>query len=146
MFSPNGQWLAYASTPSDDVSGANRGVFVQPVPATGAVFQVPRQLVDFHPMWSADGRELVFLASTNARQMAAVRVTVDGGVKFGTPTRFPASVTGDRLSAEPRSFDLLPDGRIIGVVNRSEVGRTTDIEMRVVLNWFEELKQRVPVR
>ena len=78
--------------------------------------------------------------------MAAVRVTVDGGVKFGTPTRFPATVTGDRLSAEPRSFDLLPDGRIIGVVNRSEVGRTTDIEMRVVLNWFEELKQRIPVR
>ncbi len=146
VFAPNGRWVAYGSTPSDDVSGANRGVFVQPVPPTGAVFPVPRQLVDFHPMWSADGRELVFLASTNARQMAAVRVTVDGGVKFGTPSRFPATVTGDRLSAEPRSFDLLPDGRIIGVVNRSEVIRTANTQMRVVINWFEELKQRVPAR
>jgi serine/threonine-protein kinase len=146
VFSPNGRWFAYTSTPSDDVSGANRGVFVQPVPATGAVFQVPRQLVDFHPMWSADGRELLLLASTNARQMAAVRVTVDGGVKFGTPTRFPATVTGDRLSAEPRSFDLLPDGRIIGVVNRSEIVRPARTDLRIVLNWFEELKQRVPVR
>ena len=78
--------------------------------------------------------------------MAAVRVTVDGGVKFGTPSRFPATVTGDRLSAEPRSFDLLPDGRIIGVVNRSEVIRTANTQMRVVINWFEELKQRVPAR
>ena len=110
------------------------------------MFPVPRQLVDFHPMWSADGRELVFLASTNARQMAAVRVTVDGGLKFGTPTRFPATVTGARLSAEPRGFDLMPDGRIIGVVNRSEIARTATPEMRVVLNWFSELKQRVPVR
>jgi hypothetical protein len=145
VFSPNGRWIAYTSTPHDDVSAANRGVFVQPFPPTGTVFQVPRQLVDFHPLWTADGREIVFLASTNARQMAAVRVTANGGLTFGTPTRFPASVTGDRLSAEPRSFDLLPDGRLIGVVTRTDAGRSLYSELRVVLNWQEELKQRVRV-
>jgi eukaryotic-like serine/threonine-protein kinase len=144
VFSPDGRWLAYSSTPSDDVSAANRGVFVQPYPPTGAVFPVPRQMVDFHPLWTADGNELVFLASTNARQMAAVRISVNGGLTFGAPGRFPASVTGERLSQEPRSFDLLPDGRLIGVVTHTDPGRAI-FELRVVLNWFEELKQRVPV-
>ena len=30
----------------------NRGVFLQPFPATGAVYQAPKQLVDFHPVWA----------------------------------------------------------------------------------------------
>ena len=146
VFSPDGRWIAYTTTPTDEASAPNRGIFVQPFPGTGAVFQAPRQLVDFHPMWSADAKELVFLASANARQMAAMRVSVAGGVLFGTPSRFPASVTGGRLSASPRSFDLLPDGRMIGVIARSDSGRSSYSELRVVLNWFEELKQRVPVR
>ena len=95
-------------------------------------------------MWSADGRELVFLASAGARQMASVRVSGSGTLVFGTPSQFRASVTGDRRSASPRSFDMLPDGRLIGMVGRGEVD-DTNRELRVVLNWFEELKQRVPV-
>jgi len=146
VFSPDGRWIAYSSTSSDDVSAANRGVFVQPFPPSGAVFQAPRQLVDFHPVWGTDGRELVFLASTNARQMVATRVVMNGGLTFGAPSRFPASVTGERLSAEPRSFDLLPDGRLIGVVTRSDSGRSIYSDLRVVLNWVEELKQRVPIQ
>lgn len=145
VFSPDGRWVAYTSTTTEDVTAANRGVFVQPFPSTGAVFQAPRQLVDFHPVWSAGGRELVFLASTNARQMASMRVSVNGGLTFGEPTRFPASVTGNRLSGGPRSFDVLPDGRLIGVVTRYESGRSIYSDLRVVLNWLEELRQRVPV-
>jgi Tol biopolymer transport system component len=144
VFSPDGRWLAYTVAKAP-LSAPDRGVFVQPFPPTGNVFQAPRQLVDFHPMWSADGRELIFLASTTARSMAAVRVTGTQSLSFGTPSRFPAAVVGDRLSAEPRAFDLLPDGRMIGAVTRLGGGFDgLTWEIRVVLNWFEELKAKVP--
>jgi serine/threonine-protein kinase len=150
VFSPNGQWLAYTFTSSDDVAASNRGIYVQPFPVTGAIFQAPRQLVDFHPVWTPDGKELVFLASTTARLMAAVGVSGAGSITFGTPIRFPATVTGERLSPEPRVYDLLPDGRLIGVVapagSASPGAAGNTLTMRVVVNWSEELKQRVPTR
>ena len=146
VFSPDGKWLAYATSTDGDPTNVNRGVFVQPFPATGAVYQVPRQLVDFHPVWSATGEELVFTGAATAAQMVAVSVTTAGGVRFGPPVRFPASVTGDRASREPRAWDILPDGRFIGIVSGAEEAtRSSGPELRLVLNWFEELKQRVPV-
>ena len=146
VFSPDGKWLAYSITTGGAIADVNRGVFVQPFPATGAVYQVPRQRVDFHPVWSARGGELVFSASATAAEMVAVDMATAGGVTFGTPARFPASVTGDRVAGQPRAWDILPDGRFIGLVSGTEGGtRTRTSELRVVLNWFEELKQKVPV-
>jgi hypothetical protein len=66
-------------------------------------------------------------------------------------------VTANRISSERRAFDILPDGRFVGVVSDEPEGEATQsrfalttgapgAEMRVVLNWFEELKARVPVR
>jgi len=125
----------------------NRGVFLQPFPATGEVHQVPRQLVDFHPAWSkARDGELVFTAAATAGQMVAVRVTTTGGVTFGPPLRFPASVSGDRVASEPRAWDTLADGRFIGITSTVEDAQRSAVpEMRLVLNWFQELRQRVPV-
>jgi Tol biopolymer transport system component len=145
VFSPHGRWLAYTSATSDDITAANRGIFVQPFPATGVSFQAPRQTVDFHPVWSPDGNELVFVASTSARQMAAIRVSGTTSLRFGATARFRATVTGEKLSAEPRMFDILPDGRFIGVVSRNDPGvRNTFGDVRVVLNWHEELNRRLP--
>jgi Tol biopolymer transport system component/tRNA A-37 threonylcarbamoyl transferase component Bud32 len=145
VFSPDGKWLAYAIG-TGSATSANRGIFVQPVPPTGAIYQVPRQIVDFHPVWSASGTELVFTVAATAGQMAAVSVTTAGAVKFGPTVRFPASVTGDRLSRQGRAWDLMPDGRVIGIVPADEAAPRAFAEMRLVLNWFEELKERVPVR
>jgi hypothetical protein len=65
---------------------------------------------------------------------------------FGAAESFPAKVTADRLSGDMRAFDILPDGRFIGLTNGSgpEVARAP--QLRIVLNWTEELKQRVPVK
>ena len=146
VFSPDGKWLAYATATDGNTTDRNRGVFVQPFPPTGAVYQVPRQLVDFHPTWSASGGELLFSAAAASGQMAAVGVTTVGEVTFGPPVRFPASVTGDRLSRERRAYDILPDGRFVGIVFGTEdATRSSSSDLRLVLNWFEELKQKVPV-
>ena len=44
-----------------------------------------------------------------------------------------------------RNYDVMPDGRILGIVS---AGQTQSAEftsqIQVVLNWFEELKARVP--
>ena len=57
----------------------------------------------------------------------------------------PARVTGGRPSNYPRIWDLLPDGRMIGLVTPAiDEGAVTTPQIRLVLNWFEELKERVP--
>jgi hypothetical protein len=61
----------------------------------------------------------------------------------------PARVTANRISNEMRAFDVLPDGRFVGLVEPAGSESITGAlvaEMRVVLNWFEELKTRVPVK
>jgi hypothetical protein len=101
--------------------------------------------VDFHPAWSASG-EIIFTAAAISGQMVAVGVTTAGEVTFAAPLRFPATVTGDRLSRERRAWDILPDGRFIGIVSASaDATRSPPAEMRLIINWFEELKQKVPV-
>ena len=146
VFSPDGRWVAYASGKGENVGDPNRGVFVQPFPTTGAVYQAPKVFVDFHPVWAAGGRELVYSASGTAGQMAATKISADGGLAFGQPVRFPAAVTGDRLSPQVRAWDVLPDGRLIGITPASDGSpRRSFSEIRVVMNWFEELRQRVSV-
>ncbi|MDP2321980.1 MAG: protein kinase [Acidobacteriota bacterium] len=146
VFSPDGRWVAYASGKGEAVGDPNRGVFVQPFPPTGAVYQAPKVFVDFHPVWAAGGRELVYSASGTAGQMAATKISADGGLAFGQPVRFPATVTGDRLSPQVRAWDVLPDGRLIGITPASDGSpRRSFSEIRVVLNWFDELRQRMPV-
>ena len=61
----------------------------------------------------------------------------------------PARVTADRTSGQTRAYDILPDGRFVRFVSAAEteapgaaLGLTAEI--RLVINWFEELKQRVP--
>ena len=43
---------------------------------------------------------------------------------------------------------MLPDGRLVGLIAATEApssgARPSSPEMRVVLNWFEELKRLVP--
>ena len=67
-FSPDGQWVTYASTEQEGIRSANRGVFIQPFPA-GAKYAVPKSRIDFHPVWSGNGKEL----SLRRRGGAAVR-------------------------------------------------------------------------
>jgi Tol biopolymer transport system component len=152
VFSPDGRWLAYYSAPTVAAGAAsgllNRGIFVQPFPATGDVYQVPKQQIDFQPLWSPKGEELFYVPTAASGQLAAVTVTTKPAVAFGSPVLLRARATGNRLSNETRAFDILPDGRFVGVVAPSDVVSTTvaPTQLRFVLNWNEELKQRVPAR
>jgi len=62
-------------------------------------------------------------------------VVVPRGFGFASPT-------------SPRTFDITPDGRIIGVgtAGQNQSGLPVASQIQVVLNWFDELKARVPTK
>ena len=62
-FSPDGRWVAYPGTTisSPDRGSPNRGVYLQPFPPTGELYQVPREYRDFHPAWGATAAELFYI-------------------------------------------------------------------------------------
>jgi Tol biopolymer transport system component len=150
VFSPDGHWIAYYSRADNaGPSGSNSpstGVYVQPFPATGARYQAPKLQIDFQPIWSPDGSELIYVPLAASGQMAAVRLSKTSGITAGRPHLFPAAVTAGRTSGLTRAFDILPDGRFIGLVSGSEdsVAVASSSEIRVVLNWHDELKRLVP--
>jgi hypothetical protein len=83
--------------------------------------------------------------------LAAISVTTRPDFSFGNPVPVPRKFTGAGGSAQAdmRNYDLTPDGKILGLVDTSEQtqsGNPGAQEFRVVLNWFTELKQRVPTR
>ena len=148
-FSPDGLWIAYHSVFDQGQSlSTNSGVFVEPYPATGARYQVPKVFPDFQPFWSPDGTDLFYIGSTVSGQLAVTHTSTVSGVTFGSPEFVPFILTAGRLSGAGRAFDVLPDGRFVGPIAASEDGviESADaLEIRLVINWFEELKRLVPV-
>jgi hypothetical protein len=45
-------------------------------------------------------------------------------------------------------YDVTPDGKFVGLVTagQTQVGRGSENQIQVALNWVEELKARVPTR
>jgi serine/threonine-protein kinase len=137
-FSPDGRWLAYTSNAPGSLS-----IFVQPFPATGAKYRVATGAI--HPIWSPDGKELFF----NSRgQFSVVSVVTKPSFGVGNTTALrSAGETRERGPNVPRESDILRDGnRVIGVVLPETTQSVSTATINVVLNWFEELKQRVPTR
>ena len=142
-FSPDGQWLAYQST--EALPGQ---IFVQPFPATGAKYPV---VAGGHPFWSRDGRQLFY--NPAAGQIGVVSITTRP-FALGEPARLPGGTSGllsRNPATDPRVWDITGDGKLIGVTDATTGDATSSgtpaaPQIRVVLNWFEELKQHVPVR
>ena len=74
VFSPDGRWIAYSSADRRTLPRSpNSGLYVQPFPATGARYQVPKQIIDYHPAWAPTGEELFYVPALG--NFSAVRVT-----------------------------------------------------------------------
>jgi len=90
-------------------------VFVQPLPSTGAKYQVPNvALRSANGLWAPDGKELFF--ATNAFQLFVVSVVTQPSFRFGNPVKLPSTAkiqVGN--PATPRPYDITPDGKILGV-------------------------------
>jgi len=95
--------------------------------------------------WSADGKQIFFLAGPDAR----------GRILFLDVRTVPTVVVGQRgfieyrrnflQSPNFRNYDVSPDGRQFVVIPGGTASDYVD-SMNLVLNWTEDLKQRLPVR
>jgi Tol biopolymer transport system component len=130
-FSPDGKWMAYAS----NESGRDE-VYVRPYPGPGGKNQVSTD-GGSGPLWSQDGKEL-FYARRDA--MMAVEVTTEPAFNASAPRKLFA---GEYAWGRQLNYDVAPDGQRF-VLIKPQGGSGASQELHVVLNWFEELKAKVP--
>jgi hypothetical protein len=113
-------------------------VYVQTFPASDFKFQISSPAVT-HPVWLSNPLRLSMYAPYGA---LTFQVTPQPAFTLGTPSVGPVMVA-DNGPGGIRSWDATRDGsRVLGL--STGTGDATTPELRVVLNWFEELKQRVP--
>ena len=136
VFSPDGKWLAWTT---NELQG---GIFVQPFPATGARYQITIER-GIYPLWSRDGRTLFFAPPG---ELQSVTITTQPDFVVGKPESLPRGflVNG---TGTPRSYDVMPDGQFIGVIDSAPAAQASlALSQVLVLNWFEELKSRAPLK
>jgi eukaryotic-like serine/threonine-protein kinase len=144
--SPDGQWMAYTS----DESGRSQ-VYARPFPDVDkGKWQVSAGGGD-SPLWSPDGRELFYL---NGDAVMKVAVKTDPSFSHETPV---ALFRGSFVNAVLNSFgnpnfnvwDISPDGKHFLMLKEPASGSSAAAgpkKIKIVVNWFEELKQRVPAK
>ena len=134
--SPDGRYFAYQSTES----GGKFAIYVQPYPNVSQGRWRISPEGGKAPVWGSTGRELFYLDESNILMAVPVQTT---GTQFsyGRPTK----VFDRRYSEDFYSYDVTPDGRRFLMMKDSDDGDRPDPPtVIVVLNWFAELKRRVP--
>ena len=143
--SPDGRWLAYSS----NESGQDE-IYVRPFPnVEGGKWLVSRDGGQT-ATWGPSGTELFFRAVDSAGQRSMMVVEAETDPTFN-PSTVRAMFSGSRyliLARAGRPFDIDPSGErflMITDPRLQEIGNAVSAPITVVLNWFEELKARVPV-
>jgi serine/threonine protein kinase len=152
QISPDGRWIAYTSTESGQAE-----VYVRPFPDVqgGGRWQVSTS-GGHSPLWSPVDGELFY---RNGDTTMAVPVDTDPAFSPGNPktlfrgTYFTNDIQPLKTTLTP--WDISPDGKRFLMIKPPAVKEgesseaSTAAEPRkiiIVTNWFEELKQRVPVK
>ncbi len=131
-FSPDGAWGAYQS----DESGRTE-VYLRRSDGRGGKIAVSTN-GGSSPVWSKEANEIFFLAGNRVESVA---VPQDPSSGLGRPvTWFDASLY--RSAGLVAGWDTGPSGELLMVRTRQGSQRT---ELKIVMNWFEELRRLVPV-
>jgi serine/threonine-protein kinase len=137
-FSPNGRWVAYQTF--QPVTS-----FVEPFSRTSFKYQIPGS--GLGPVWSGDGKELLYLIGPPPPHWVVATVTQQPSFAIGNPVRLSLRELQPQRGDWWRHYDMDKDGRIIGLIpSDKSLTPGTRRPIHAVLNWFEELKQRVPVK
>ena len=133
QFSPDGRWIAYASTES-----GRDEVYVAPFPGPGGKWQVSSGGGSW-PRWRGDGREL-FFADAEGMLMAA---TVDGSgsafVVGAVQPLFPLRMrTAAWVGSTSYNYDVTADGQRF-LINATE-DSPSDTPITLLLNWAGNLR------
>jgi eukaryotic-like serine/threonine-protein kinase len=138
--SPDGRYMAY------ELFGSSKnGIYVRPFPEVNkGMWQLSAG--GGSPLWSRDGRELFYRRGDS---VIAVGVQTDPTFIFGKPVPlFQGTYVGTPIEAG--QWDISPDGKrflmMKEVVSTAKPAAEAPRKINIVVNWFEELKQQVPVK
>jgi Tol biopolymer transport system component/DNA-binding winged helix-turn-helix (wHTH) protein len=142
-FSPDGRWMAYVST-----NGAGTGgqITVRPFPSVPSAgrWQVSESGAKF-PVWSRNRSELFYVSSDNRIMVAHYAANERSFVPEKTQQWSAAPLFRPANNAL-WNLDIAPDGRRFVVLappeSRSEV--PTTVHATILLNFFDELRRRLP--
>jgi Tol biopolymer transport system component len=136
-FSPDGNWLAYTSDES-----RRDEVYVQPYPSLDRRVAVSTA-GGYEPVWSRDGKRLYF-RTQDSLMVAAVA--------SASPLAFsaPRPLFGDRFVRAQGDththFDVDAAGRLLLAEAQRTAQTAPRMQIQVVLNWIETVKQMAPAR
>jgi dipeptidyl aminopeptidase/acylaminoacyl peptidase len=135
QFSPDGKWLAYSS----DESG-RREIFVQPYPGPGGKWQISNDGGQ-EPVWNPKGSELFF---RSGKTIMAVNIETKSGFSADKPRMLFEGGYLPTAASFPY-YDVSPDGERFLMLKPVEQA-SAPAQINIVLNWFEELKTKAPVK
>jgi Tol biopolymer transport system component len=139
--SPDGKWLAYV-----DSSGGEAHVFVRELGGAGRRHQVSSRSGD-RPLWAPDGRTIYY--QTEEGEMMQVPVSTQPLFASRAPklllgsSYLESSYLGGTYATQP-NFDIAPDGQSFVMVKGDDIAFEAT-EVRVILDWFDELRRLSPV-
>jgi Tol biopolymer transport system component len=132
--SPDGRWMAYDSDEAGRVE-----VYVQSFPDPKQRRWKISPSYGSEPLWSRGGRELVYRKGDS---VMAVSLDLANG-QIGQPVALFGGPYPDNPGwTRPRSYDVSRDGERF-LMTKLPVQRANP-EIAVVLNWFDELRAKVP--
>jgi Tol biopolymer transport system component len=136
--SPDGHDLAYQS-----IESRQSEIYVRPFPQVDSGRWLVSTAGGSQPAWSRSSRELFYLDGANT--LTAVPVQTSGSTfSAGRPARVFDTTYA---SFATRTYDVSPDGqRFLMIKDSTTTGHQSEsaTSLVVVLNWFEELKAKLP--
>jgi Tol biopolymer transport system component len=126
--SPDGRFIVYTSAESGVYQN-----YLQPLPPTGARYQVSRVGGAEEPRWSRDG-ERVFYRSGN--RIMAASITTEPELKIGEPE---VLFGGEFENVGGRSYEVHPDDQRVLVIRADNAAES----IRIVTNWFGEVDRMI---
>jgi serine/threonine-protein kinase len=133
--SPDGHFVAYHSNESGQPQ-----VYVRPFPDVDKGRWQISTAGGTRPAWGPDRRELFYMNPDGA--MMAVPVQTTPTFSAGNPTKL---FEGQWFRGQSgRTYDVAKDGRFLMIKDAVTNDQGSAVTMTVVVNWVEELKQKLP--
>jgi eukaryotic-like serine/threonine-protein kinase len=138
QISPDGRWMAYQSNELGSVE-----IYVRPFPDVNAGRWKISTEGGTRPLWNKNGREIFYFLEPGI--MMSVPVETGTSFKAGTPREL---FRGEYLATLSKTqYSVTPDGQRFLMIKDAAArpgSSPSPQQISIVLNWFEELKQRVP--
>jgi serine/threonine-protein kinase len=132
--SPDGRWIAFASTEQ----GGQKQIFVRPFPnVDDGRWQVSTD-GGIEPAWSPDGSELFFWSGLGASQMKVARVEATAGFTVRSVETLGTNGASYLKNDDHRWYDVSPDGERFLMVRASS---GAGVRLVLARNFFEVVRR-----